>query len=391
MSDNTPEKPAEIEATNASLSEFVAQRVRENHPELAPADDGGDKKDEKTSDSKVELDPKAPLGDDDEKVKDVLEDKEEKEKVDETKKEGEKDDDKKKDEKDEKVDDKKDEKADEEKEEKVEELPEGKPVPYDRFQEVNREKTELRQQIEQYKPALENYDNIRKFCHQNQITPDQYEKALQVQALLNTNPEEALKHLLPIVESLQGFVGNKLPEDLQKEVDAGDLKVERAREIAKLRAQTTFKENLSKQREETQQKMAEQQAISATTKAAGDWERQRRATDPDYKPKANEAAPDGLWEDVHDKFSALLHQQDAQGNYVNPVHSPQQMVALQERAYKLVKDKWTTRMSPRKPLTKSRLSSNGEGTRGKEDKSVENAPTMADAIKRRLAERGIGA
>lgn len=366
---------AQIEATNKSLNEFVAEHVK------GFVEDPERKSLETPTDGE-----KGPLGEKDEETKEVLGEKDEKkeEKVDEKDEKVEE----KKDEKEEKGE-KEEEKVDEKKdEEKEEEIVEGKPVPYDRFQEVVKERTEFKQRFEQVQPVVDNYNRITEFCKQNTITPDQFEKAMRVQALLNTNPTEALKELTPIVEALQGFVGSKLPEDLQKKVDDGKLEVDDAREMAKLRAQVNYRETMAKRNNEFAQQSAQERAVAAVTQAAAEWERQKLTTDPDYKKKSSEEAPDGLYEDVRDKFAALLNQRDSAGNFLNPVHSAQEMVALQERAYKAVKDKWTSRLSPKRPATRRSISSNGSETHH-EERTIEGAKTMKDAIAIRLKERGV--
>ena len=37
-------------------------------------------------------------------------------------------------------------------------------------------------------------------------------------------------------------------------------------------------------------------------RTAEEWERAKRTSDPDYKPKAKESDDDGKWEDVRDKY-----------------------------------------------------------------------------------------
>ncbi len=359
-----------IEATNKSLNEFVAEHVKEFQKDPAAKDNEPAKL--KTSNSTVELDTKDPLGEKDEKPIEPLKEKEEEKKID--------------------SDEKKetDSKEEEEKTDNEKKLPveEGKPVPYERFQEVIHERSELKQKFDQVQPVVDNFNRIAKFCQENNIVPDQFEKALRIQALLNTNPTEALKEILPIVESLQGFVGNRLPEDLQKEVDEDKLSLVRAKEIAQLRAQSTYKDRMAKQYTEIAQKRAEDQAILEISKAAAEWVRTKMATDPDYRQKTTESMADGLYEDVADKFAALLNQRDSQGNFVNLVHSAQQMVALQEKAYKMVKEKWLSRMAPKKLATKKKLDINGSQTHVT-DETIEGAKTMKDAIALRLKLRGV--
>lgn len=233
-----------------------------------------------------------------------------------------------------------------------------------RIKELVEQKNEATTQFEAVKPKVESYDKINTFCQSNGITPDQFSKALEIQALLNTNPVEALKAILPIVESLQGFVGNKLPEDLQGKVDSGKLEIDDAKEIAKLRAEKEFgskKSVFEQQRMQASQQQFLQQQMADSFQT---WDTTKRASDPDYKPKAKESEPDGKWENVRDKYLAMLNETRVNGNqvvYVNPVRTPQEMVNLVEKAYSAVNASQAKRNGNR-PATRKQLSSSGSST-----------------------------
>lgn len=262
-----------------------------------------------------------------------------------------------------------------------------KAIPYERFQEVVTEKTALKQNLDEVMPKVQNYENITNFCAQHEITTEQFDEVLQIQALLNTNPPEALKRLLPVVEALQGFVGNKLPTDLQQKVDTGKLELDDAKEIASLRAQRQFGEKkLQHDHRSWQQKQqAEEQRVMLD--AAKTWESTKRTSDPDYKPKSKDKAdePDGKWEMVRDKFLAMLNAVDGEGNHINKVRTAKELHALQDRAYAAVNATWR-QFTPKKPATRKPLLS-GSSSTTTTDSSVENAPTMAEAVRRGLALR----
>lgn len=264
---------------------------------------------------------------------------------------------------------------------------EGKPVPYERFTEVNTQLKSTRQELELARPAVENYRQIDTFCRANNITPEQFQKVLQVQALLNTNPEAALKELQPIVDSLKGFTGDVLPSELQAAVDSGDITLKYAKEVAASRAQMQFGQKKFQHDQQSlqrqQQALVQQQLSDAVTS----WETNMRATDPDYKPKTKATEPDGKWEKVKREFLGMLHETDANGQFVRPVKSPQEFTSLLQEAYASV-DSYTKRISaPRtikKPLRSSSSSTNGHDLR---TKSIEDAPTLQEAVARGLAQR----
>lgn len=262
-------------------------------------------------------------------------------------------------------------------------------VPYERFHEVVEQRTKAEEMVKEYEPMVKNYRNITSFCEQSNITAEQFEKALRVQALLNTDPDQALKELEPIVNSLKGYVGDKLPEDLQKKVDEGKMEVDDARELARLRAKEKFSatraEHTQKANAIRQREYVEQQMATESEK----WESAKRASDPDYRPKKDESAPDGKWELVRDKYLAAINMKTVKNGevvYVNPVSTPQQMLALLESVYKQV-DGTFQNLRGRKPATRKALSSNGSSS-VKENASVEDAPDMATAISRGMKKLG---
>lgn len=332
-----------------SMLDFVKEQVPVNE----------DEQDEPSEESSPEEEPK--------EIGDKPEEKEESPKEDEKKEDSEQKEDGSEDE--EKVD--------------VDQTQQG-PVPYQRFQEVNEKYKKLEQEHGQAKPTIEAHNAIVTYCNQNNITQEQFSKALEVQALLNSNPEEALKRLLPIVEAIQGYTGERLPKDLQEKVDTGKMELDDARKWARDRAQISFgktsAEHLQRARQQEQQQTLQRSLLTAVDT----WAKQRMGADPDFKPKANDNLPDGKFELVYAKFNSLLHATDAQGKLLNSASSPQEMTSLLQRAY----DDVQKALAPlvRKPATRKTLSHNGS-SRTATSKSFEQAGSMSEAVKLYLAQR----
>ena len=268
-----------------------------------------------------------------------------------------------------------------------EKIVEGQPVPYERFKQVIDEREQVKRQVaEELQPQVENYQQIIGFCNKNNITAEQFEKVLRIQGLLNSDPAAALKEILPIVDALQGFVGRKLPEDLQEKVDSGKIEIDDAKELAQLRAKLQFGEKKSQYDRDT---LARQQIVELRQKsqeASQVWIKAKRQADPDFKPKAKESDTDGLYEDTFDKFMSMLNKQNNDGQYANPCKTPQELVALMDKAYSLVKSKWTTRLTPKAPTRKT-LSSNGSSG-FQSNKTIEQASSLAEAVEIALARKG---
>lgn len=265
---------------------------------------------------------------------------------------------------------------------------EGKPVPYERFAELNTQLKTIRQDFEQVKPMVENYRQIDQFCRQYQITPEQFKNMLETQALLNTNPEEALKRINPIVESLKTFSGDVLPTDLQKAVDDGDITLKYAKEVARSRAVLQFGEKKLQHEQRNFKQHQEQQVQNQLAEATNTWEKTKRETDPDYKPKAKATDPDGKWEAVKRQFLGMLHEVNEQGQPARPITTPQQMAALLEEAYQSV-DKFISRFrgkgQPKKNLRSDSSSTNGHTTL--KNKRIEDAGSLQEAVAIGLAQR----
>ena len=252
------------------------------------------------------------------------------------------------------------------------------PVPYERFNEVNEKYKRLEQQSNDNEPSVKAHTAIVQYCNQNNITQEQFSQALEVQALLNSNPTEALKRLLPIVESLQGFVGDRLPKDLQERVDAGNIELADAKELAQLRAQVQFGKGSIEQIQRNQQERHQAEQQRAMTTAVDGWTQSKFKNDPDFRVKSKADMPDGKYEMVYAKFAALLHQTDRSGKFVNPVVTPQEMTSLLERAYTEVNKSFSS--FTRKPATRRPLMHNGS-SRTTSTKNIEDAKTMGDAIR----------
>lgn len=226
---------------------------------------------------------------------------------------------------------------------------EGKEVPsfadHPRWKEVYADRKRLLGVEKEYstvKPLVEQHRSIVEYCQRNEISPEQFREALEIAALRNTNPAEAVKRLKPVMEQLGQFDGSSLPADLEEKVASGKMELEDAQEMAKLRAQ---REHGSKTVEKTREQMMRDQAQrvqAANLQALSAWEDATTKTDPDFQPKSKETDVDGLYEMVVNTFRGMAAQ--------TPPQSPQEVVALVDKAYKSVKQVFTTRLTPKQKL-----------------------------------------
>lgn len=225
-------------------------------------------------------------------------------------------------------------------EEKKEELPPFHQHP--RWQEKVQEVNTLKQEVDKMKPLAERVTQLEQFCAQHGITGEQFQQALEVAALINTDPAKALEKLSPVYDALSQYNGSKLPEDLQADVDSGALSPERAKEIAQLRAQGKVTEKRQQMTAEQRVQQEHQQNLQAIQA----WDVAKQKTDLSFKPKTDNNAPDGKWEFVRDRFNAMVNQRFAQGD--RP--TPQTLIALVEQAYAEVSRSFGQFVASKKPL-----------------------------------------
>jgi len=270
---------------------------------------------------------------------------------------------------------------------KVEDPEEPKgPVPLERFQEVTRENRELKQTVEQSKSQVEAHNSVVEYCRKNGLNNNDFAAALELAALLKSDPIKFKEKITPILEGVGVLAGDKLPTDLANEVEEGTLSKERAKEIAQLRAQREFGTQRQRLTAEQQQAQQQERFVQDVQKSWADWDAAKRKLTPDFKPKSGPEKPDGLWEMVNDKMTAMGQQVDSQGRSRFPINSPQDAVNLAEAAFKAVTESVKT-FNPRK-ATRKRLSSNGSVTSSSNTDPMK-AKTMEEAILLRATQLGV--
>lgn len=206
-----------------------------------------------------------------------------------------------------------------------------------RWQQLQSERNELRIKVQEMEPAYQEFSRYRAFQEAQGVSKEQFESALQIAALINNDPQAALRELKPVMEALGQYDGGSLPPDLSEEVANGDLTEERAMEIAKLRADSklsSVRQTTAAQRQQAALQQSYAQGIQA-------WDQSVSAKDPDFKPKARADAPDGKYEMVSYRALALFQQH-------RPT-SPQDAVRLLQQAYDET-NKALGRLIPAKPI-----------------------------------------
>jgi len=202
------------------------------------------------------------------------------------------------------------------------------PVPYDRFAEVNQQKVQFEQQLQQFEPLARAHQTYIDFYKRNNITPEKSQYWHDVMAQVeNGDPTKALELLKPVLTHLQSVVGEVLPPDLQKAVDAGEIVLEWAKKLAAAQGRQQVTQQQIAQAQQQAQQVALQQKQREFASAIDSWESTKRKSDPEFAP-AKPGQPRGKFEMVSDHFLAM-----SQNATINSVHD---IVALAEQCYAAV-------------------------------------------------------
>lgn len=189
-------------------------------------------------------------------------------------------------------------------------------------------------QRNQFREGATEYAKVQNFLQQTGVTSDEAAGALEVQALLKTDPQEAWKRLKPVVQQLIRDVGLVLPDDLQQRVQKGELTQEAAAEISRLRsANTTAQRQADHKQKQSEQDQAQQKATKVQD-AVASWETEQRK-DPDFEAKAEELMREVVW------------LQSKEGKPDTPEGATEQL----ERAMKAVNKKLAVRQKPKPQIT----------------------------------------
>ena len=147
-----------------------------------------------------------------------------------------------------------------------------------RFQQLVRERNELRGDSTEYR-------KITSFMERSGLSADEAANGLNIMALAKLDPVAAWKELKPFVQSVLIAAGEVLPDDLDKRVKAGELTVDVAKEMSRLRAgekSRSFREQFQQERGVQQKQVELGRALKDT---AATWEADRKLKDPNFNAK----------------------------------------------------------------------------------------------------------
>lgn len=185
-------------------------------------------------------------------------------------------------------------------------------IPRERFDEVNTKYVTTEAKVKQLEPLAQQATVLNDYMRDNNISTQEFQSALVYLRNLKNDPAAAFAMLKPTYEQLAQLNGEVLPADLQAEVAAGTLPLERAKQIAKGQAQ----EGYQKARSQWQQQGQQQGSQAVVAQSTQLWVQTKQSIDPDLK----EGTP--LWE-----------QTDLVLRSLPPANNAQEAMANCEKAY----------------------------------------------------------
>lgn len=154
-----------------------------------------------------------------------------------------------------------------------------------RWQEVLKDRDTARVRAAELEEPARQFGMVQDFMSKNSLTPPEMADGFTVMALMRNDPGKAIPVLEDYLDQLKLITGQKLPDDLQSQVDSGAMTDAAAKELAtsRLKIATTTAE--STRNAEAANATASQIARQNNATAVNAWEVQTRSADPDYDRK----------------------------------------------------------------------------------------------------------
>lgn len=195
-------------------------------------------------------------------------------------------------------------------------------------------------ELTEMKPKAEGYDRIVGAIKRAGIDNSELDELVELGGWLKTDQRRALETLKPIVQALEGVVGEVLSPELQERVRLGYITEEDARTLSRSKAgerlatQRAEKTVAERQAEKDQQEFST--LVKSSTEAVEAWDKQKSAKDPDWHLKQKEVA-----EQVE---LAIVRESNKRGKPYFP--TAEEAVKLADTALKTINDR-LQRFKPR--------------------------------------------
>lgn len=181
-----------------------------------------------------------------------------------------------------------------------------------------------------YRSDAGQYRQITNYMSSNGLSTEEVSEGFEIMALMKNNPVEAHKKISEYKAKLDAYVGETLPPEIHKKVEEGYIDEDTAKQLAAFQADKQLRDQRAAYAEEQQA----QQGRASIHGAVVNWEQQMKVKDPDWSAKQ---------EMVIDQAKLLLASERPS--------TPEQALALVERAHSIIKERLSRFAPQRKPIS----------------------------------------
>jgi hypothetical protein len=154
-----------------------------------------------------------------------------------------------------------------------------------RWKEVLSQRDAALARSREFEEPARQFGLVQEFMSSNNLTPPEMADGFTVMALMRNDPTKAIPLLENYLDQLKMITGQKLPDDIAKQVENGAITEEAANELAASRLQiATAQAQNARVNADANNQADQRQRLEAAT-AVNAWEMQAKSADPDYEAK----------------------------------------------------------------------------------------------------------
>ena len=242
-----------------------------------------------------------------------------------------------------------------------------------RISKLTKQRERLQGELQRLQPSAQAADQVTKYLRDNDISRDDFLMTLELASAMRRGDFKTFyEGVRPYMKLAEEYLGVSLPQDLQVEVQRGQMTTQAAAMYSKERMDRAMAQtNAARQQQALQQHQVasqqtqaqqQQQYLASQVKTSVDaWESRIAASDPEYAAK-QPAVNDTMW--------AVVREQGAP-------QSAEHAIAIANEAYRRVNQRYAAWVPQRRPT--SRVPSSTGRTAGvtPEPKSLRDAVAQA--------------
>lgn len=172
-----------------------------------------------------------------------------------------------------------------------EELKAMRPGPRRRIKQLLSQRNAARSEAEALKGDAQNYQAVREYMSKNGLDDREVADLFQVGADLKSGDPKRLEAFIervqPMLQMAMEAVGRAVPQDLQSQVNEGEMSEEAARELARNRHAAQIAAAQAQRLQQTQQQGEQARQRADVVQAVNGFLREKQASDPDYARKTD--------------------------------------------------------------------------------------------------------